>query len=176
MGNSYTENFDVIVDNKPCYPRFFVHHDIHSKLKLTALKFGDHNIMSTLQSLNTWLNFNRFSTHREASIGFIKYVSIGLTLHHIAKTRVSTALLNVALLPDDITTLQETTTKNTIHNYTNKRNPDGQPKDIETNNSITFPAFDLSTKRIGLVDLVILGGGGGCIMIFRVEGGNYDRR
>ena len=76
MGTSYTENFDVIVDN---------HHEILSKIKLTALKFGDHNIMSTLQSLNTWLNLNRFSTHREASIGFIKYVSTGFTLHHIAK-------------------------------------------------------------------------------------------
>ena len=149
MGTSYTENFDVIVDKKPRYPRFFVHHDIHSKLKLTALKFGDHNIMSTLQSLNTWLNFNRFSTHREASIGFIKYVSTGLTLHHIAKARVATALLNVDLSNEDITSLQDTTTESPIHNHTNKRKPDGQPKEPETTNSITFPAFDLSTKRIG---------------------------
>ena len=85
MGTSYTENVEVIVDKKPRYPRFFVHHEINSKIKLTALKFGDHNIMSTLQSLNTSLNLNRFSTHREASIGFIKYVSTGLILHHIPK-------------------------------------------------------------------------------------------
>ena len=149
MGTTYTENFDVIVDKKPRYPRFFVHHDIQSKLKLTALKFGDHNIMSTLQSLNTWLNFNRFSTHREASIGFIKYVSTGLTLHHIAKKRVATALMKVQLSPDDITTLQEIATATITHNHTNKRTKDGQPKDPEHNNSITFPAFDLSTKRIG---------------------------
>ena len=87
MGTAYTEHFDVIVDKKPRYPRFFVHNDIHSKIKLTALKFGDHSIMLTLQSLNTWLNFNCFSTHREASIGFIKYISTGLTLHHIAKKK-----------------------------------------------------------------------------------------
>ena len=43
-------NFDVIVAKKPRYPRSFVHHDIYSKIKLNALKFRDHNIMSTLQS------------------------------------------------------------------------------------------------------------------------------
>ena len=36
MGTSYTENFDIIVDKKPRYSRFFVHHEIHSKIKLTA--------------------------------------------------------------------------------------------------------------------------------------------
>ena len=105
MDTAYTENFDVIVDKKPHHPRFFVHPDIHSKIKLTALKFGDHNIMSTLQYLNALLNLNRFSTHREVSIGFIKYVSTGLTLHHSAKKRVYTALMNVDLSHEDIIAL-----------------------------------------------------------------------
>ena len=96
--------------------------------------------------MNTWLKLNRFSTHREASIEFIKYVSTGLTLRHIAKKRVATALMKVELSPEDITTLQETTAETAIHNHNNKRNPDGQPKEVEHNNSITFPAFDLSTK------------------------------
>ena len=52
MGTGYTENFDVIVNKEPHCPRFFVHHDIYSKIKLTALKFEDHDIMSTLQFLN----------------------------------------------------------------------------------------------------------------------------
>ena len=105
--------------------------------------------MSTLQSLNTWLNLNRFSTHRKASIGFIKYVSTRLTLYHIAKKRVDTALMKVELSPEDITTLQETSAETSIHNHNNKCNPDGQPKEAEHSNSIIFPAFDLSTKRIG---------------------------
>ena len=149
METSYTENFDVIVDKKPRYPRYFVYHEIHFQIKLIALKFGDHNIMSTLQSLNTWINLNRFSTHREASIGFIKYVSTGLTLYHIAKKRVAIALMNVELSPEDILTLQETTNETAIHNHNNKRKPDGQPKEAEHSNSIIFPSFDLSTKRIG---------------------------
>ena len=84
--------------------------------------------MSTLQSPNTWLNLNRFSTHHEASIDFIKYVSTGLTLHHIAKNRVSTALTNVDPSPEDIIVLKEATEGNAIHNYNNKRKPDEQLK------------------------------------------------
>ena len=73
--------------------------------------------MSTLQFLNTWLNLNRFSTHREVSICFIKYFSTGLTLHDIAKKRVSTALMNVDISPKDIIALQDTTDENSIHNH-----------------------------------------------------------
>ena len=144
---TYTENFDVIVDKKLRYLCFFVHHDIHSKIKLTTLKLGNHNIMSTLQSLSTWLNLNHFSTHREASIGFIKYVSTGLTLRHIAKKRVSTVLMNVDLSHQDIIALQEITEGDATNN---KHNPDGQLKEPEKNkNSVIFPAIDLFTKRIG---------------------------
>ena len=128
MGTAYTENFDVIVNKNPRYPHFFVHHNIHSKIKLIALKFGNYNIMSTLQSLNTWLNLNRFSTHREASIVFIKYISTGLTLHHIAKKKVSTILTNVDISPEDIITLQETTEGDAIHHHNSTRKPDGQLK------------------------------------------------
>ena len=35
MGTTYTEPFEVITGKKPCYPRFFVYHEIHSKIKLT---------------------------------------------------------------------------------------------------------------------------------------------
>ena len=150
MGTAYTETCNVINDKKPRYPRVFVDHDIHSKIKLTALKFGYHNIMSTVQSLNTLLNLNRLSTHREASISFIKYIGTGLILQPIAKKRVTTALMNVDISPENISALQKTTEKDTIHNNKNKRKPDRQLKEAETNrHRIIFPAFDLSTKRIG---------------------------
>ena len=116
MGTKYTKTFEIIIDKKPSYPCSFVHHKIHLKIKLTSLKFGDHSILSTLQSLNTWLNINRFSTHREASIGFIKYISTGLTLQHIAKKRVSAALMNVDLTKKSL----RTTCFTTITTNTNK--------------------------------------------------------
>ena len=48
MGTEYTEYFDVIMDKKTKYPRFFVHHDINSTLTVSTMKYSDHNIMSTL--------------------------------------------------------------------------------------------------------------------------------
>ena len=48
MVTTYIEHFDVLTDKKPRYLRLFVHHNIHSKIKRTGLKFGDHNIISTL--------------------------------------------------------------------------------------------------------------------------------
>ena len=70
------------------------------------MKYGDHNIMFALHSLRTWVNFNKISTHRVASIGFLKDVSTGLTLHSTAKQRVTNALMNVDLNETDITALQ----------------------------------------------------------------------
>ena len=106
--------------------------------------------MSTLQSLNTWLNLNHFYTHREASIGFIKYISTGLALHHIAKKRVSTALTNIDLSPEDSITLQETTKGDAIHDHNNKRKPDGQLKEAEKNKKYNLPCIRLvhETYRI----------------------------
>ena len=104
------------------------------------MKYGDQNIMSTFQSFRTWVNFNKFSTHRVASIGFLKYVSTGLTLYSTAKQRVINALLYVDLNETGIITFQECilVTKKTSSN--NKRNTDGNKKYPDTqNNTIVFP-------------------------------------
>ena len=85
MSTEYTELFTVIIDKKPRFPRFFVQHEITSKLTISALKYGDNNIMTILQPLRVWMAFNKLSIHREASIGFLKCVSTGLTLHSTAK-------------------------------------------------------------------------------------------
>ena len=45
--------------------------------------------------------------------------------------------------------LQKTNDETAFHNHNNKHKPDGQPKEPEQDKSITFPAFDLSTKQIG---------------------------
>lgn len=59
------------------------------------MKYSDHNIMSTIQSLRTWVTLNKFDTHRVVSIGFLKYISTGLTLHSTAKQRIINALMKV---------------------------------------------------------------------------------
>ena len=105
--------------------------------------------MSTLQSLHTLVSFNKFDTHRFASIGFLKYISTGLTLHSTTKQRVINALMKVNLNEADILALQEYIPVITDSTTNNKRNPDGNRKDSNTqDNTIAFPAFDLSTKRV----------------------------
>ena len=132
-GTVSTETFDFITNKKLRYSRFFVYHEIHSKIKFTALKFGNHNIISTFQPLNTWLNINRFYTLREASIRFLKDISTGLTFQHISKNIVTSALINVDLTEKDIISLQKTTEKDVFHNHNNKHKPDEQLKDASEN-------------------------------------------
>ena len=58
-------------------------------------------------------------------------------------------LTNVDLSHEDIIALQTTSKVDANHNYNTKLKPDGQLKEPEKKNSVIFPAFDLSTKRIG---------------------------
>ena len=129
MGTEYTEYFDVLTDKKTKFPRFFVHHDIHSTLTVSAMKYSDHNIMSTLQFLRTWVTFNKFDIHRVASIGFLKYASTGLALHSTANKRVINALMKINLNDEDISALQECIPIISDSASNNKRLPDGNRKD-----------------------------------------------
>ena len=105
--------------------------------------------MPTLQSLNTWLTFNKFSTHRVANIGFLKYISTGLTPQYIANKRVTPTLAKVDLTEEEIIALQQNTENDVNNTQNNKHKSDGQLIDVtESQQCIVFPAFDLSTKRI----------------------------
>ena len=105
--------------------------------------------MSTLQSLQTWTTFKKIDNHRVASIGFLKYVSTGLTLHSTAKKRVINALIQVKLNEPDILALQECIPVISDSTSNNKRLLDGNRKKPTTNDkTIVFPTSDLSTKRV----------------------------
>ena len=115
------------------------------------MKHGDDNIMSTLQK-KTWLTQDKYKTHREASIGFIKYISTVFAVKQVAKAHVVNVLVNFELTKEEISTLSKITKYDmvTTNTTSKKRSTDGQPKvpveDI--NNQIAFPAFDLPTKKI----------------------------
>ena len=85
--------------------------------------------MSTLQSLQTWTTFKKFDNHRVASIGFLKYISTGLTLHYTAKKRVINALVQVNLNESDILAVQECIPVISDSTSNNKRLLDGNRKD-----------------------------------------------
>ena len=58
--------------------------------------------------------------------------------------------MNVELNKTDISALQVCIHVTTYLTTNNKRNPDGNRKEPDTqDNTIVFPAFDLSTKHVG---------------------------
>ena len=42
---------------------------------MIKLKFGDKSVMSSLLENNTYTRYEKFNTHREDSIGWLKYVN-----------------------------------------------------------------------------------------------------
>ena len=106
--------------------------------------------MTTLQKNKTWIAQDKYNTHREASIGFIKYIRTVFTLQQVVKVRVVNALMNLELTKEEISTLSTIPKDDTVTSNTpsKKRSTDGQPKvpEEDINNQIIFPAFDLWTK------------------------------
>ena len=82
--------------------------------------------MSTLQYLKILLNFNRLSTHRKVSIGFLKYIGNGLTLQYIAKKRATTAPMNVDLTEKDVIVIQQSTENDMTTTMTTHANQIGK--------------------------------------------------
>ena len=108
--------------------------------------------MTTLQKNKTWIAQDKYNTHREASIGFIKYTRTAFTLQQVVKVRVVNALMNLELTKEEISTLSTIPKDDTVTSNTpsKKRSTDGQPKvpEEDINNQIIFPAFDLWTKKV----------------------------
>ena len=107
--------------------------------------------MSTLQPLNTLLNFNRSFTHGEAIIGLLKYTSTGLTLQYIVKKRVTSALMNGDLTEKDIIVIQKNIGEDMLHTHNNKRKPDRQIKyTVEGWQRIIFPVLTCLRREFDL--------------------------
>ena len=117
------------------------------------MKHDDENIMTTLQKNKTWIAQDKYNTHREANISFIKYISTAFTLQQVTKARVVNALMNLELPKEEISTLTTIPEDDTVSSNTTskKHSTDGQPKvpEEDINNQIIFPVFDLSTTKVG---------------------------
>ena len=62
---------------------------------------GSKTILLFFRHNNMWLKWNKFSTHREASIGFIKYVNTSITLQVSIRSRIELALCSIPLTDED---------------------------------------------------------------------------
>ena len=89
------------------YPKrhIYVKHVIGSTLQIHQMKYRQTNLLSTLQQQHAFLQFNTYSTHREAYIGWFKYISTSITLQSSAKLRVKTLLKTSHLTSSEIAPL-----------------------------------------------------------------------
>ena len=62
---------------------------------------GAKTILPFLHHNNMWLKWNKLSTHREALIGFIKYVNTSITLQTSIRSRIELALYSMPLTDED---------------------------------------------------------------------------
>ena len=88
-----------------------------------------------------WLKWNKFSTHREASIGFIKYVNTSITLQASIRSRIELTLCGMSLTEEDIKALVPLTEGKKRKAPTDIHSEEFEP--------IQLPTLDLSTKKIG---------------------------
>ena len=100
---------------------------------------GVKTILPFLRHNNMWLNWNKLSTHREASIGFIKYVNTSITLQTLISSRIELALRSIPLTEEDTKMLVPLTEGKKRKAPTDLHSDDFEP--------FQLPVFDLSTKR-----------------------------
>ena len=83
--------------------------------------------MVTLRESWAWIRWKKIETHREASIGWIKYMSPITTNHNTTRSKVETALLEMTLIPAEVSQFTPTLATNkevdetTKHDNNNKK-------------------------------------------------------
>ena len=102
---------------------------------------GAKTILPFLCQNNMWLKWNKLSTHREASIEFIKYVNTSITFQVSIRHRIELPLYIMHLTEED-TTLFLPSTDRKMRKGSNESN-------IDEFEPIQLPVFDLFTKKIG---------------------------
>ena len=99
-----------VISNKNTHqkPYIYVQHTIKSILTINSMMLDQRNLINTLLQQQVFLQFDKYSIHHEAYIGWFKYISIYLTLQPSVKLRVENTLKSAHLAP--IKTASLTTT------------------------------------------------------------------
>ena len=99
------------------------------------MKFGSRNIMNTLHQQHAVIQFKKYSTDREACIGWFKYISTSITLQSSAKLRVENILktshLTVAEIASSTTTNYKLVTNSTDNRYRKRMDEINHDEDDE---------------------------------------------
>ena len=136
----YQDVFDVI-SNKNSHPKphINVKHIIESTLTVNNLKYGQRNLMITLQQQQVFLQFNKFSNHREVCIGWFKYISTMLKTANLTSTEIA-SFTTTNYKPVTAKPLERS------HKCIGEINDDANDEWKE----IVFPAFDLNMRSISI--------------------------
>ena len=70
---------------------------------------GDKLILYLLKTNNIWFKWNKFSTHREASIGFIKLVNPNIILQTAFRSRIELTLCSMSLTSEETNNFSRST-------------------------------------------------------------------
>ena len=103
---------------------------IESSLRLSQFKFGERTIMNALIKHNIFINYDKYKTYKEDSIGWFKYISPTVSLQKSTSLRLEEVLMDVYM------TEEETKALTNID-------------ENDSNNAVTIPVFDIHSKNIG---------------------------
>ena len=107
--------------------------------------------MNTLHQQQTFIQFNKYSTHHEACIGWFKYISTFITLQSSAKLRVENLFKTAHLAASEIvsfTTTNYKTVTRSQNGRSRKRMGEINHDENDEWKEIVFPVFDLHVRRI----------------------------
>ena len=69
---------------------------------MMRFKFGKNSVMSVLLKNNTYMKYEKFNTHKEDNIGWLKYINLVISLQRTTREKISDALMLVYLNEEEM--------------------------------------------------------------------------
>ena len=101
---------------------------------MNKFKFGEKSVMYVLLKSKTHMKYEKLNTHKEDSIGRLKYVNLGISPQRTTRKNMSNAVMLVHLNDEEITSMTNTSKEIT--------------DDPQRQNEILVPAFDIHHKTV----------------------------
>ena len=75
--------------------KVFLHCQVKSFIMMRKFKYGEESVMPTLLDNNTYMKYDKFNTHREDIIGWLKYGNPVISRQRTTREKISDALMLV---------------------------------------------------------------------------------
>ena len=127
-GQEYVKHFPTI-NRLQLRRTVFVSCKIESSLRLSQFKFGERTIMAALIKYNTFINYDKYKTHKEDIIRWFKYIIPTVALQKSTRIRLEVALMAVYMKKEETKVLTKTGEK-------------------ENDEAVVIPTFDIHSKNV----------------------------